>query len=152
MLKTSFLIPISKGVSYPTKLQCMTPNVANVFSHSHEQRGNFTQQNSSIWLQMLQTSFLIPISKGRLLPNQTPVHDCKCCKCLFSFPFARVEAYPTKLHCNTVNVTNDFPHSLKQVGTVTQPNFSAWLQMLQTSFLIPISKEGVLPNQTTVHN
>ena len=150
--KRHFSLLLAMGEYYPTKIQCMPQNVANVYFRSHWQGGSLTQPKSSAWLQMLQRSFLIPIRKVGILPNQTPVYDYKCCKCPFSFPLARGESYPNKLQCITPNVTNVFSHSRLQGWSLTQPNSSAWLQMFQTSFLIPISKDGVLPNQTPVHD
>ena len=154
----SFLATICKGGSYPIKIQSFTPNVANVFSRYHLQRGvlptklqcltpdlenvlpsyhyqlgSLTQPNSSAWLQILKTSFLDAMINGRVLPNQTPVHDSRSCKRLYSFPLhggvlpnqtpvhdsicckrlyslslARGESYPTKLKCITLNVANIF--------------------------------------------
>ena len=97
--QTSFLIRISKGESYPTKLQCMTMNVSNVFSHA--------------------------ISKGEVLPTQSAVHDSKCYKRLFSFPLAREKYYLTELECENTNVANVFSNSHQKGRSLTLPNSSA---------------------------
>ena len=74
---------------------------------------------------MLQMSFPFPINKGRVLPKQTPMHDSKSCKILFSFLLTRGESYPNKLQCMTPNIAK--------------------------SFLFPINKWRVLPKQIPVH-
>ena len=75
---------------------------------------------------MLQTTFLLPISNGGVLPTENPVDDSKCCKQLFTCPLA--------------------------MGSRTHLNSSALLQILQTTFHLPFSKGGVLPTQTPVHD
>ena len=92
------------------------------------------------------------LARAESFPNHTPVHDSKCWKNLFSFPLTRGESYPTKHLCMTPNVANVFSHSHLQGGSLTQPKYSAWLQMLQTFIHIPIRKGGVMPNQTLVHD
>ena len=87
-------------------------------------RGSCTQPNSSAWFQMFQTSFLIPITKGKVLSNKTAVLGSKCCKRLFSFPL--------------------------EGRSFTQLIYSARLQTLQTFFLIPIRR--AFPNQIPVHD
>ena len=109
--KRLFTFPLQRGEYYPTKLLCMPPNVANVISHYYWQWGSITQQKSSVCLKMLQTSIFVPIGKGGVLPNQSPVHDSKCCKGLFSFLLGKWESYPTKLLCMTINVANVLSHS-----------------------------------------
>ena len=71
-------------------------------------------------------SFLIRIDNGRVSLNQTLVHVSKSCKRLFSFPLERVESYPTKFKCMTVNLANIFSYFHMQ--------------------------EGDLPSQTPVHD
>ena len=164
MLQTTFLPVISKGKSNPLKLKCMTSDVSNkvgvipsqtrvcdsrccksLFSFNYKgglshpkasawiqilqkpfscpsSRGSLTNIISSGWLQMSQTTFLLSISKWGVLLTQTQVHGSRCCKRLFSCPSAS--------------------------GSLTQPNSSAWLQMMQMTLLLHISKRGVLPNQT----
>ena len=120
--KRDFSFPLTRGVSYPNKLQCMTPRIANVISHS--------------------------ISKGVVLPNEFPLHHSKCCKCLFTFPLeGGGGCYPTKLICMTRNVTNVFSCCHLQRWSLTQTNSSTWLQVFKTWFLIPISKWVVSPKQ-----
>ena len=41
-----------------------SPDVANDYSLAHYQRGSLSYTNSSARLQILQTTFLLPISKG----------------------------------------------------------------------------------------
>ena len=65
MLQMTFLLPISKG-SYPTKFNCMTPDVKHKFSPAHYQ-GGLIHSNFSAWLQILHTTFLLPISKNGVL-------------------------------------------------------------------------------------
>ena len=89
-------------------------------------RGSPTNPNSSAWLQMLQTTFLLSISKRGLLPTQTPVHDSRLCKGTFSCPLAR--------------------------GNLTHPNSSAWLEMLQTTSFLPISWGKITQTQTQLHD
>ena len=149
--KRLFSCSSARGKSYPPKLKCITTDVANDFTSGHQQggvlptqtqvhdsrcckwlfssplaRGSLTYLNSSALLQKLQTTFFLPISKRRVLPTQTQVHDCRCCKWLFSSSLARVS--PIYLNSSTL------------------------LQMLQTIFLLTISNRGVLPNQTQVHD
>ena len=75
---------------------------------------------------MFQATFLLLISKGRVLPTQTEVHDSRCCKWLSSSPSER--------------------------GSLTYFSSSALFQMWQTTFLLLISKRGVLNTQTLVHD
>ena len=130
----------------------MTPDFANEFTPVHQQGGSLTHPHSSALLQMLQTTILHPISKGGVLPTQTLVHDSKSYNRLFSCPLARGESYSLKLWCITLNVANYFSPACQQGGSLTHPNSNAWLQMLQTTFLRPISKGGVLSTQTLVHD
>ena len=133
MLQSLFSFPLARGESYPTKFKCTTPNVANVFSHSHLKGGSLNQPNSGAWLQILQTSslipirkgesypskfqcmtldvanvFLIPIRNGGVLSSRTSVYDSKSCKRLFLFLLARGKSYTFKLQCMTLNVGNVF--------------------------------------------
>ena len=114
--KQLFFCPLARGESYPPKLYCMTPDVAN--------------------------DFPLPISKGGDLPTQTLVHDSRCCNqlfscndtrflsktqliminqsnagrfdpkvfvnCVFSCPLARGASYPPKIKCMTPDVASDF--------------------------------------------
>ena len=130
-------------------------------------RVSLTYLNSSALLQKLQTTFLLPISKGGVLPIQTLVHDSKCCnyfllpiskggvklKCMT--PDVSNELSPTYLlkhKCITPNVANYFSPTHQQGGSLMNSNSSALLQMLETTFLLLISKVGVIPSQTIVHD
>ena len=126
---------------------------------------------------MLKTSFLIAISKGGVLPHHTPVHDSKCCKGLFSLPLegrsltqpishallrmlqtsflialSKGESYPNKLRCMTLSVVNVISHCHLQAGSLTQPKLQCMTPSVERSFLFAISKEGVLPKQTPMHD
>ena len=100
---------------------------------------------------MLQTPFLLPTSMGGVLPTQTQVGDSRCCKRLFFWPIETGESYPPKLKCMRPDVENDYSPAHYQGGSLTHPNSSALLQMLQTTFLLPTSKRGLLLNQIQVH-
>ena len=115
-------------------------------------KGDLTHPNSSAGIQILQTTSLLPISKEGVLPTQTPVHDSRCCKPLLPYPIARGESYPPKLQGTTPDVANHLSPVHWQGGSLTHPNSSALLQMLQTTSLLLISKEGVLLTQTPVHD
>ena len=171
MLQMTLLLVISKWGVLPTQTHVHDSRCCKRLFSSPSARGSLTYLNSSALLQMLQTTFLLPVSKGGVLPTQILVmtpnvsndlssahqqeeslttqsleHDSKCCKLFFSSPSAR--------------------------GSVTYLNSSALLQILQTTFLLPISKrrvkpiqilqstflrliskgKQVLPTQTLVHN
>ena len=102
-------------------------------------------------------TFLLPITKRRVLPTQTPVHDSRCCKWCFSSPvvsgdsyppktlvydsrcckrlffcpLSRGEAYPLKLQCMTRDVRNDISPFHYIGASLTHPITGASLQMLQ---------------------
>ena len=121
MLQTTFLLPIRKRKVLNTQtlvhdFKCYK----HLYSGSLDREGSFPLKLRYM-TPKLQTIFLLPISKGRILPTQTQVHDYRCCKRLFSGPFAH-------------------------------PISSAWLQMLLTIFLLTISKGGVLSTQTQEHD
>ena len=97
------------------------------------QTSNFSSNCRGKYLFFLST-FLLPTSKGGVLPTQTQVHDCRCCKQLFSYslarggvlptqtlvhhsrcckqllsyPLVRGDSNPPKLNCMTPDVVNDF--------------------------------------------
>ena len=172
MLRNSFLLPISKEWIL-ANFRWKTADLSNVFSRYHYQWRIITQPNSSTWIQtlqtsslvpfrkggrfaqpnssawlhiMLQTSFLVIISKGIVLPNQTLVHDSISCKRIELLSLARGAYYKTKFQCMTLNIAIVLSFFLLQEVSLTQPNSSAGLQMLQETFLVIISKERVLPN------
>ena len=87
---------------------------------------------------MLQTSFFVPISKRGVLPNHTPVNDPICFKRLFSFPLAR-GVLPNQTLVHDSRSCNGLFLSLAR-GSLTEPNSSAWLQILQTFFWLPSRK------------
>ena len=97
--KRLFSFPLTRGESYPTKLECMTQNVANTFSRSLLQGGSLTHPNSSARFQMFKRLFLFGIARG--------------------------ESYPPKVQCMTPSVPNVYSHSLYKGGSLTQPNYSA---------------------------
>ena len=86
--KRPFSSPSVTEDSNPPKLQCMTLDVAKDFSPAHWQGGSLTHPNSSASHEMLQTTFLLPIRKGRV---------CRCCKMVFFCLLAREESYLLKL-------------------------------------------------------
>ena len=100
---------------------------------------------------MLQTNYLLPIVKGGVLHTQTPVHDSRCCKRPLSYPFGSWKSYPPKLHWMTLDTANDVSPAQLPRGSFTHPNSSAWLYMLQMTFVLHTSKGGVLPTQTPLH-
>ena len=75
MFKGLFSFPLTGEETYLSKLKNMSLDFVNVFSRSHLEEGSLTQPNFSVWLKMLQTPFLIPITKGGFLSSQTTVHD-----------------------------------------------------------------------------
>ena len=87
---------------------------------------------------MLQTSFFVPISKRGVLPNHTPVNDPICFKRLFSFPLAR-GVLPNQTLVHDSRSCNGLFLSLAR-ESLTELNFSAWLQILQTFFWLPSQK------------
>ena len=76
----------------------------------------------------------------------------RSCKRLFSCPSARENSYQPKLKCMTLDVANDISPAQWQGGSLTHPNSSSLLQMLQTNFLLLIGKGGELTTQTLVHD
>ena len=64
---------------------------------------------------MLQTTFLVQIRKGRIIPTQTRVHNCNSCEQLLPCPLTR-GSYPPKHMYTTTNVANDFSHALLALG------------------------------------
>ena len=99
-----------QGEVFPTQRQVHDSRSCKSLSPAHHQMVVLP----SGWLQMSQTTFLLSISKGKVLPTKTQVHNYRCCKWLYFWSSAR--------------------------GSLTNPNSSAWLQMLQMTFLQPISK------------
>ena len=68
--KRLFTCPLSSGESYPPKFKCMTPEVANDYSPAHYYGGSLTHTNSSARLQIWQTTFLFPFTKGEYYPSK----------------------------------------------------------------------------------
>ena len=70
MLQMTFLMPNLKGESHLQKLQCITLDVTSQHTPTHCQWGSHTHPNSNALLQMLQTTFIIPmIYRGVTHPN-----------------------------------------------------------------------------------
>ena len=123
------LCPLAKGLPYPSRLYCITLDIAD--------------------------DFLLPITKGGVLPTQPLVLNSRCCIWLFTCPLAKGESYPPKPKCKIPAVVNDFFLALvrgelyffmttnaakcispthSQGGSLTYLNSSAWLKILQTNF------------------
>ena len=115
MLQSNFSFPLARGESYPTNFQCITPNNVEEEAHCYvvqcrriHSLWEICSRSFNNWMQ--DVSARRPSSVG-VLPNQSPVHDSKCCKRLLSFPLARVKSYPTKLQYTTINAANVLSHS-----------------------------------------
>ena len=143
MLQITFRLSITRVESFLPKGRCMTPDVTKTFLLPII-KGSFTNIISSGWLQMLKIIFLQPISKGRLTHSNSSAW-LQMLQTIFSCPSARGESCPLTLKCMTTDFANDFSPAHQQGGSPTQPNSSAGLQMMQMTFLLPISKGGVLP-------
>ena len=135
----------------PIQAKCITTAAANDFSPIHWQEGSVTHLNSSAWLKILQTTFLLLIRKREVLPTQTQVHYFRCCKKLFSFPLLKGKLYPPKLFCMTSDITNDFFSCLFSWGKSYIPKLNICLPMLQRTFLVHISKVVLLPIRREAH-
>ena len=136
---------LAKGVSYSPKLQSMILEVANHFFTAL----SFTYKYSSASFQIMQTTSHLPSSKGESYPTRLHCMTSDVAN-HFTPPIRKSEFYPPKHLCMTIDVANHlFPSNL-QGGSLTHPNFSARLQMLQATSLLTICKGGVLPNKNAV--
>ena len=117
--------PLERGKSYQHRLMLMTPDVANDFYSDHQNGKSYqtqTQLRDSRCYKRPFFEFSHPHMKS--LFTQTLIFDSWCCKQLFSCP----------------------------LESLTHPNSSTLLQVLQATYLLPICKGRVLLTQTLLHN
>ena len=126
----------------------MTSDFAIECTPVHFQERNVTQLNFSTWLQILQTTFILPTSMEGFLHTSSLVLDSSFCKQLFSYQFARGESCPPKHKWMSSDMANHWSCPLER--SESYPNTSTWLQKSQTTFLLANISGGTIPTQPLV--
>lgn len=101
---------------------------------------------------MLHTTSLIPIRKGGCLTHPNFKASLYMSENSLLIPISKGGVLHTQFLCITPVFVNDLKYIDNQGEILAHQNSSEWFQMLKTTFIIYIRKDGVLPIQATMHD